>query len=81
MTKNEIKTLLENNPNDAGLWYLLGEEMNVKYSYETQKEFSEKIKCYEKAIKLDPFMTDAIYALALAHEKCIDSNTANRYLS
>lgn len=80
MTIDEIKALLEKTPNDAGLWYLLGEEMKVKYTYETQKEFGEKIKCYEKAIKLDPFMADAIYALALLHEKRADSNTANRYL-
>ena len=80
MTIDEIKALLEKNPNDAGLWFFLGEEMNVKYSYETQKEFGEKMKCYEKAIKLNPFMTDAIYALALMHEKRADSNTANRYL-
>ena len=80
MTINEIKTLLEKNPNDAGLWYLLGEEMNVKYTGDTIKEFSEKIKCYEKAVKLDPFMNDAIYALALLHEQRGDYVSPKRYL-
>ena len=80
MTINEIKTLLEKNPNDAGLWFLLGEEIKVKYSYETLKDFNEKIKCYEKAVKLDPFLTDAIYALAIAHEQRGVYQSSKRHL-
>jgi tetratricopeptide (TPR) repeat protein len=68
MDIEELKSALDKNPDDAMLWYEFGNSMDVKYSYETQKQYNEKLNSYLKAIALDPMFAEAYYALAKLQE-------------
>ncbi len=65
-----IREQLEKNPNDADLWYLLGNTVTFEKPYhEHRPQYVEKKECYEKAIKLNPFHLDARFALAQLEEQ------------
>jgi tetratricopeptide (TPR) repeat protein len=65
-----IREQLEKNPNDADLWYLLGNTLPFDQPYsEHRPQYTEKKECYEKAIKLNPFHLDARFALAQLEEQ------------
>ncbi|BDD04266.1 tetratricopeptide repeat protein [Aureibacter tunicatorum] len=59
--ETSIKKSIENDPNNAVLYYDLG------YIYEAQKKWDDAIDAYKKAVEIDPENYDATYAIGAAY--------------